>query len=105
MYNPLCLYFQVSIISRETLSEDEKSLLLSKNDDSAEESEAELIPCNDCTECAAAGDNEYFFQMLKFGHLAFFLVVETNLINIRADNYFPSNTSHPDILLNYVLNQ
>ena len=53
--NPLCLCFQISNMSRETLSENEISLLLSKNDDSGEE---ELIPCNDCTECAAAGDND-----------------------------------------------
>ena len=47
MYNPFCLYFQFSIMSRKTLSDDKIRLILSNNDDSAEESEEELMPCKD----------------------------------------------------------
>ena len=71
MYNPLCLYFPISIMSRRALSDDEIRLLLSKNDDLGEE---ELVPCN---------DSEVEDNVLNFGSLTSFFVVETNLINIE----------------------
>ena len=40
------MYFQISVISRKMLSDDEIRLLLLNNDCSGEESEEELIPCN-----------------------------------------------------------
>ena len=51
--NPLCLYFQISIMPLKTLSDAGKILLLPENDDSGEENEEELIP-----QGAAAGDND-----------------------------------------------
>ena len=47
MYKSLCLYVQISVMSRKTLSDDEMRLLLLNNDDSGEKSEAEFLPCND----------------------------------------------------------
>ena len=77
MHYPLSLYFQISIMSRKTLSDDEiRHVPLACPLFARSTLEAKLTV--NCTECAAAWDNDYFCQMLKFGPLTVFLVVETN---------------------------